>query len=86
MADDDDIETLRRRLSMANRTLDDPTSTVNHLTDRLARIENTVDTLEGDDGDPNRPTGWLTLEEYEQHYGDRPESDGTFTVNPGSRQ
>ena len=86
MADDDDIETLRRRLSMANRTLDDLTSTVDDLTDWLARIGDAVDTLEGDGGDPNRPTGWLTPEEYEKHYGDRPESDFTVTVNPDGRQ
>lgn len=60
-------------------------------------LERAVDDLAGDGGtddifvvaiggDPNRPAGWLTPEEYEQHYGDRPESDFTFTVNPGGRQ
>lgn len=31
-------------------------------------------------GDSDKPSGWLSLEEYERHYGDRPESDFEFTV------
>jgi len=50
MATDDSTETLRRRLSMANRTLDDLTSTADELADRLSRLEDAVDALEGGDG------------------------------------
>lgn len=57
-------------------------------------VENRLDTLETTrahenqiyavtiGGDGSRPTGWLSPAEYERHYGDRPESAFSFTVNP----
>ena len=32
-------------------------------------------------GDESRPTGWLAPEEYERHYGDRPESGFRFDLD-----
>ena len=36
--------------------------------------------------DSDVPTGWLTPEEYERHYVDRPESDFRHTINMGDRE
>ncbi|MDS0220885.1 hypothetical protein NDI54_05890 [Haloarcula sp. S1AR25-5A] len=61
MATDDSTETLRRRLSMANRTLDDLTSTAEELADRLSRLEDAVDALGGGD-EPDDETEQMARE------------------------
>ena len=35
-------------------------------------------------GDPDKPRGWLSPEEYECYYGERPESGFRFDGNSGS--
>jgi len=33
-------------------------------------------------GDPDAPTGWLSPDEYEQYYGDLPDSTFEFHIEP----
>ena len=38
--------------------------------------------LDDVDDDPDAPTGWLSPDEYEQYYGDLPDSAFEFHIDP----